>query len=70
MSSPAARTAPDLTADIPLADPADCHRILHRHPELSRRGHRTAGKPADRLRAARVRDDRVGGAGPLAGGML
>ncbi|MEV6737461.1 amidohydrolase [Streptomyces sp. NPDC051104] len=52
MTSPAARTTLDLTADVPLADLADCYRDLHRHPELSQREHRTAGKLAERLRAA------------------
>ncbi|WP_390898930.1 hypothetical protein [Streptomyces cynarae] len=52
MASPAARTALDLTADIPLADPADRYRDLHRHPELSQLEHRAAGKHADRLRTA------------------
>ncbi|MGW5660023.1 hypothetical protein ACWEWG_07960 [Streptomyces sp. NPDC003758] len=68
MTSPAARTALDLTADIPLADPADRYRDLHRHPELSQLEHRTA-KARRPAAHGRVRGDRVGGAGPLAGGM-
>ncbi|MFF0227867.1 amidohydrolase [Streptomyces sp. NPDC004629] len=50
--TPAARTALDLTADLPVPDLEDFYRDLHRHPELSRREHRTAGKLAERLRAA------------------
>ncbi|MFJ3305936.1 amidohydrolase [Streptomyces sp. NPDC086549] len=52
MTSPAARTALDLTADLPVPDLEDFYRDLHRHPELSLREHRTAGKLAGRLRAA------------------
>ncbi|ARP71085.1 amidohydrolase [Streptomyces pluripotens] len=50
MASTPARTALDLTADLPVPDLADFYRDLHRHPELSLREHRTAGKLADRLR--------------------
>ncbi|MFE0512699.1 amidohydrolase [Streptomyces sp. NPDC058964] len=52
MTSPAARTALDLTADLPVPDLEDFYRDLHRHPELSLNEHRTAGKLAGRLRAA------------------
>ncbi|MGW5584433.1 amidohydrolase [Streptomyces sp. NPDC003857] len=52
MTSPAARTALDLTADLPTAALEECYRDLHRHPELSLREHRTAGKLAGLLRAA------------------
>ncbi|MGZ0237705.1 amidohydrolase [Streptomyces sp. CPS1] len=49
MTSAAARTALDLTADLPVAGLEDFYRDLHRHPELSLREHRTAGKLAGRL---------------------
>ncbi|MET8958371.1 amidohydrolase [Streptomyces sp. NPDC004074] len=52
MTSPAARTALDLTADLPTTALEECYRDLHRHPELSLREHRTAGKLAGLLRAA------------------
>ncbi|MEU2225395.1 amidohydrolase [Streptomyces sp. NPDC018347] len=52
MTSPAARTALELTADLPVADLEDFYRDLHRHPELSLREHRTAGKLAGQLRQA------------------
>lgn len=47
-----ARTALDLTADLPVRGLEDFYRDLHRHPELSLREHRTAGKLAERLHAA------------------
>ncbi|MCF3134070.1 amidohydrolase [Streptomyces olivochromogenes] len=49
MTSAAARTALDLTAGLPVPDLEDFYRDLHRHPELSLREHRTAGKLAGRL---------------------
>ncbi|MEU4170597.1 amidohydrolase [Streptomyces sp. NPDC026665] len=52
MTSTAARTALDLTADLPVPALEDFYRDLHRHPELSLREHRTAALLADRLRAA------------------
>ncbi|MER5214042.1 amidohydrolase [Streptomyces sp. NPDC002838] len=52
MTSPAARTALDLTADLPVSALEDFYRDLHRHPELSLEEHRTAGKLAERLRRA------------------
>ncbi|MEU5040740.1 amidohydrolase [Streptomyces griseorubiginosus] len=52
MTSPAARTALDLTAGLPVPDLEDFYRDLHRHPELSFREHRTAGRLAERLKAA------------------
>ncbi|MEU6667034.1 amidohydrolase [Streptomyces sp. NPDC046727] len=52
MTSSAARTALDLTSDLPVTGLEDMYRDLHRHPELSLREHRTAGKLAERLRTA------------------
>lgn len=52
MTSAAARAALDLTASLPVADLEDFYRDLHRHPELSLREHRTAGKLAARLTEA------------------
>ncbi|MER6467294.1 amidohydrolase [Streptomyces collinus] len=52
MTSAAARTALELTSALPVPDLEDLYRDLHRHPELSLREHRTAGKLAGRLRAA------------------
>ena len=52
MTSPAARTALDLTAALPVPDLEDLYRDLHRHPELSFQEHRTASLLAERLRAA------------------
>ncbi|MGV9242392.1 amidohydrolase [Streptomyces sp. NPDC003710] len=64
MTSPAARTALDLTADLPVADLEDCYRDLHRHPELSLGEHRTAGRLAERLRTAGYETtEGVGGTG-------
>ncbi|MFE2300093.1 amidohydrolase [Streptomyces sp. NPDC059445] len=52
MTSTAARTALDLTADLPVPALEDFYRDLHRHPELSLREHRTAALLAERLRKA------------------
>ncbi|NNN36791.1 amidohydrolase [Streptomyces sp. S3(2020)] len=52
MTSAAARTALDLTADLPVPDLEDLYRDLHRHPELSGREHRTAALFAERLKQA------------------
>ncbi|MGW0967632.1 amidohydrolase [Streptomyces sp. NPDC002516] len=52
MTSAAARTALDLTADLPVPALEDLYRDLHRHPELSLREHRTAATLAERLRKA------------------
>ncbi|QLI99610.1 amidohydrolase [Streptomyces sp. NEAU-sy36] len=64
MTSAAARTALDLTADLPVAGLEDLYRDLHRHPELSLREHRTAGKLAGRLADAGFETaEGVGGTG-------
>ncbi|MEU6094410.1 amidohydrolase [Streptomyces sp. NPDC047079] len=64
MTSAAARTALDLTADLPVADLENCYLDLHRHPELSLREHRTAGRLAERLRTAGYETtEGVGGTG-------
>ncbi|MET7703021.1 amidohydrolase [Streptomyces sp. NPDC005485] len=64
MTSPAARRARDLTADLPLPALEDLYRDLHRHPELSLREHRTAGILAERLRKAGYETaEGVGGTG-------
>jgi len=52
VTSPAARAALDLTADLPVSDLEDLYRDLHRHPELSLQEHRTAGRFAERLKKA------------------
>jgi len=52
VTSSAARTALDLTADLPVPALEDFYRDLHRHPELSLREHRTAAALAGRLREA------------------
>ena len=52
MTSASARTALELTADLPVADLEDFYRDLHRHPELSLEEHRTAARLAERLKAA------------------
>ncbi|MGW0761924.1 amidohydrolase [Streptomyces sp. NPDC002814] len=52
MTSAAARTALDLTADLPLPALEDLYRDLHRHPELAFREHRTAAGLAKSLTAA------------------
>ncbi|MCI3274834.1 amidohydrolase [Streptomyces cylindrosporus] len=64
MTSAAARTALDLTADLPVPGLEDFYRDLHRHPELSLREHRTAGKLAERLTKAGYETvEGVGGTG-------
>ncbi|MET7450568.1 amidohydrolase [Streptomyces sp. NPDC005574] len=64
MTSPAARTALDLTAGLPVPALEDFYRDLHRHPELSLGEYRTAGKLAERLRAAGYETtDGIGGTG-------
>lgn len=63
-ASAAARTARDLTADLPLPGLEDLYRDLHRHPELSLREHRTAGTLAGRLADAGFKTaEGVGGTG-------
>lgn len=52
MTSAAARTALDLTADLPVPDLEDFYRDLHRRPELSGQEHRTAARLAERLKKA------------------
>ncbi|MEU2063739.1 amidohydrolase [Streptomyces sp. NPDC013455] len=52
MTSPAARTALELTADLPVPGLEEFYRDLHRHPELSLAEHRTAGRLAERFRGA------------------
>ncbi|WP_406171711.1 amidohydrolase [Streptomyces sp. NBC_00996] len=64
MTSAAARTALDLTADLAVPALEDFYRDLHRHPELSLREHRTAAAFAERLRKAGYETfDGVGGTG-------
>ncbi|MGW1168656.1 amidohydrolase [Streptomyces sp. NPDC001153] len=64
MTSAAARTALDLTSDLPVARWEDFYRDLHRHPELSLREHRTAGTLAGRLKGAGFETvEGVGGTG-------
>jgi hippurate hydrolase len=64
VTSAAARIALDLTADLPVPDLEDFYQDLHRHPELSLREHRTAGKLAERLTAAGFETaDGIGGTG-------
>ncbi|OIJ69579.1 amidohydrolase [Streptomyces mangrovisoli] len=64
MTSQAARAALDLTAQLPVPDLENLYRDLHRHPELSLREHRTAGRLADRLRTAGyATEEGVGGTG-------
>ncbi|PAZ14129.1 amidohydrolase [Streptomyces sp. SA15] len=64
MTSPAARTALDLTADLPMSALEDFYRDLHRHPELSFREHRTAAKLTERLtRAGYETAEGIGGTG-------
>ncbi|GAA2633956.1 amidohydrolase [Streptomyces vastus] len=64
MTSAAARTALDLTGDLPLPALEDFYRDLHRHPELSLAEHRTASRLAERLRAAGYETaEGVGGTG-------
>ncbi|MFJ4786121.1 amidohydrolase [Streptomyces sp. NPDC088794] len=52
MTSAAARTALDLTADLAVPALEDLYRDLHRHPEPAFKEHRTAGVLAQRLTAA------------------
>lgn len=69
MTSPAARTALDLTADLPVPALEDLYRDLHRHPELSGQEHRTAARLAERLTEAGYETvDGIGGTGVV--GML
>ncbi|MGW2380776.1 amidohydrolase [Streptomyces sp. NPDC001658] len=64
MTSPAARTALDLTADLPVSALEDFYRDLHRHPELSLNEHRTAARLTERLRRAGYETtDGIGGTG-------
>ncbi|MEV5873718.1 amidohydrolase [Streptomyces sp. NPDC052101] len=64
MTSDAARTALDLTAELPVTDLEDLYRDLHRHPELSLREHRTAATLAGRLKDAGFETaEGVGGTG-------
>ncbi|MFS4093353.1 amidohydrolase [Streptomyces sp. AF1A] len=64
MTSTAARTALELTSDLPVAELEDLYRDLHRHPELSLHEHRTAGKLAGRLKGAGFETvEGVGGTG-------
>ena len=52
MTSAAARTALDLTADLAVPALEDLYRDLHRHPESAFKEHRTAGVLTERLTAA------------------
>ncbi len=64
MTSPTARTALELTADLPLPALEDLYRDLHRHPELSQAEHRTAGLLAESLRKSGYETtEGVGGTG-------
>ncbi|MCI3240680.1 amidohydrolase [Streptomyces spinosisporus] len=64
MTSPAARTALDLTAELPVAGLTDFYRDLHRHPELSLQEHRTAARLAERLaKAGYETAEGIGGTG-------
>ncbi|MGW1912211.1 amidohydrolase [Streptomyces sp. NPDC002076] len=64
MTSAAARTALDLTSDLPVSRWEDFYRDLHRHPELSLREHRTAATLAGRLKGAGFETaEGVGGTG-------
>ncbi|WP_443060422.1 amidohydrolase [Streptomyces sp. NBC_00459] len=63
-TSPAARTALDLTADLPVPALEDLYRDLHRHPELSLAEHRTAARLAQALRKSGYETtEGVGGTG-------
>ncbi|WP_419666793.1 amidohydrolase [Streptomyces sp. 2-1] len=69
MTSPAARTALDLTADLPVPALEDLYRDLHRHPELSGQERRTAARLSERLAGAGFETvDGIGGTGVV--GML
>jgi amidohydrolase len=64
VTTPAARTALDLTSRLPVGDLTDFYRDLHRHPELSLQEHRTAAKLAGRLAEAGFETaEGVGGTG-------
>lgn len=64
MTSAAARTALDLTADLPVSGLEDFYRDLHRHPELSGEERRTAGKLVERFAEAGFETlEGVGGTG-------
>ena len=64
MTSAAARTALDLTADLPVTALEDLYRDLHRNPELSLREHRTAARFAERLtKAGYETAEGIGGTG-------
>ena len=64
MTSAAARTALDLTAELGLPELEEFYRDLHRHPELSRQEHRTAGLLVGRLKGAGFETvEGVGGTG-------
>jgi amidohydrolase len=64
VTSPAARTALDLTAELPVAGLTDFYRDLHRHPELSLQEHRTAARLAERLaKAGYETAEGIGGTG-------
>lgn len=69
MTSAAARTALELTADLPVPALEDLYRDLHRHPELSFEEHRTAARLAERLKAAGF-DTAEGIAGTGVAGLL
>lgn len=63
----AARITQDLTAGLPVAALEDLYRDLHRHPELSAREFRTAGRLAERLRSAGYETvEGIGGTGVAA----
>ncbi|MGW3425999.1 amidohydrolase [Streptomyces phaeochromogenes] len=69
MTSPAARIALDLTADLPVPALEDFYRDLHRHPELSGQERRTATRLSERLAGAGYETvDGIGGTGVV--GML
>ncbi|MDQ1027888.1 amidohydrolase [Streptomyces umbrinus] len=69
MTSPAARIALDLTADLPVPSLEDLYRDLHRHPELSGQERRTAARLSERLAGAGYETvDGIGGTGVV--GML
>src|ERR1044072_7078033 len=52
MTSASARTALELTADLPVPGLEDFYRDLHRHPELAFQEQRSAPRLAVRLKAA------------------
>ncbi|WP_405471579.1 amidohydrolase [Streptomyces canus] len=64
MTSASARTALELTTDLPVPGLEDFYRDLHRHPELSFEEHRTAARLVERLKAAGFETaEGVGGTG-------